>query len=48
MPATIVNERTYTVWCGECLFSTEPMTDQRRADRIAEEHNAEKHPPEER
>lgn len=44
MPATIVNEKTYTVWCGECPFSTEPMLNQQRAERIADDHNAEKHP----
>lgn len=48
MPATLVNETTYTVWCGECPFSTEPMLNKARAEAIMDEHNTEKHPPEQR
>lgn len=48
MVASLVNEKTYTVWCGECPFSTEPMLSESRAQRIADEHNEEKHPEEKR
>lgn len=44
MSATIVNETTYTVWCGECPFSTEPTIYRERAEAAADRHDAEKHP----
>jgi hypothetical protein len=46
MSAIIVNETTYTVWCSECPFSTLPTIFKPDAERWADEHNAEKHPPE--
>jgi hypothetical protein len=46
MVARIVNEKTYTVWCSACPFSSEPTIYEEVAERIAAEHNAEKHPPE--
>jgi len=42
--ARIVNEVTYTVWCGECPYSTEPTIYQAQAERWAAAHDAEKHP----
>jgi hypothetical protein len=44
MPARIVNEMTYTAWCGECPYSTEPTIYRERAAAAVEAHNAEKHP----
>lgn len=44
MSATIVNETTYTVWCGECPFSTDPTIYFDQAERAAKAHDAEKHP----
>lgn len=44
MSATIVNETTYTVWCGECPFSTDPTIYRSVAEAVAEAHDAEKHP----
>lgn len=44
MTARIVNEVTYTVWCGECPFSTEPTIYREQAERWAESHDAERHP----
>jgi hypothetical protein len=46
MPARIVNEMTYTAWCGECPYSTEPTIYRERAEAAVDAHNAEKHPPE--
>jgi hypothetical protein len=46
MTARIVNEKTFTVWCSECPFSSEPTIYEEVAERIAAEHDAEKHPPE--
>lgn len=45
MSAQIVNEMTYTVWCAECPFSTEPTIDRALATRLADEHDSERHPP---
>jgi hypothetical protein len=44
MSASIVNETTYTVWCGECPFSTDPTIYRERAEAAADAHDAEKHP----
>jgi len=44
MSATIVNETTYTVWCSECPYSTEPTIYRERAERDAQAHDADKHP----
>lgn len=44
MSATIVNEMTYTVWCSECPFSTEPTIHKTRAEADAAAHDREKHP----
>ena len=44
MTARIVNEMTYTVWCGECPFSTEPTIYRELAEAAAEAHDVEKHP----
>ena len=46
MSARIVDEMTFTAWCGECPFSTEPTIHRERAAAAVEAHNAEKHPPE--
>lgn len=43
MSATIVNETTYTVWCSECPYSTDPTIYREQAERLAAEHDAEKH-----
>lgn len=43
MSATIVNETTYTVWCGECPFSTDPTIYREQAERIQDQHNARYH-----
>lgn len=43
MSATIVNETTYTVWCGECPYSTGPTIYREQAERWQDEHNSEKH-----
>lgn len=44
MSATIVNEMTYTVWCSECPFSTEPTIHKSWAEADAAAHDRDKHP----
>jgi hypothetical protein len=43
MSAIIVNETTYTVWCGDCPFSTEPTIYREQAERWAAAHDADRH-----